>query len=164
MKIALATDHAGVDALKNLQAFLTAQGHECVNFGPTSLDLTDDYPDSIRPAAEAVAKGGCDMGIIMGGSGQGEAIVANRVPGARAAVYYGPATTMGAIDAEGTHAQDQYEIIRLSRQHNDANILSLAIRFLSRADIEAAVTLWLATPFSGVERHQRRINKIDGKA
>lgn len=164
MKIALSTDHAGLDALKALESFLTSQGHECVNFGPKEFDADDDYPDFIRPAAEAVASGQCEMGVIMGGSGQGEAMVANRVKGARAAVYYGPANTVGAIDASGTHAQDQYEIIRLSRQHNNANMLSLAARFLSQTDIQNAVTLWLNTPFEGVERHQRRINKIDGAA
>ena len=164
MKIALSTDHAGLDALKALEIFLVAQGHECVNFGPEAFDAEDDYPDFIRPAAEAVAGGQCEMGIIMGGSGQGEAMVANRVKGVRAAVYYGPAMTTGAIDASGTHAQDQYEILRLSRQHNNANMLSVAARFVALPDIQNAVSLWLATPFEGVERHQRRINKIDGAA
>jgi ribose 5-phosphate isomerase B len=161
MKIALTTDHAGFEATKRLETFLTAQGHECVNFGPAEFDPADDYPDFIFPAARAIAAGECELGIIMGGSGQGEAMVANRVKGIRAAVYYGPVTTMGVIDAEGTHAEDQFEIIRLSKEHNNANVLSLAARFLNQADTQAAVTLWLATPFSGIERHRRRIAKID---
>lgn len=163
MKIALSTDHAGLSLLKNLEAYLVSQGHECVNFGPQTFDEADDYPDFIRPAAEAVASGKCHMGVIMGGSGQGEAMVANRIMGVRAALYYGPTPTVAAIDAEGTQAEDQFEIIRLSRQHNNANVLSLAARFLNQSEINKAVDLWLATPFSGIERHQRRINKIDGR-
>ncbi len=161
MKIALSTDHAGFEQLKQLKAFLESAGHECLDFGPKAFEPEDDYPDLIFPAAKAVASGEAEMGVIMGGSGQGEAITANRVKGVRCAVYYGPTQTKGAIDAEGTAAADDYEIIRLSRQHNNANMLSLAARFLSQSDIEQAVTLWLATPFEGVERHERRIQKID---
>ncbi|MEO8784843.1 MAG: RpiB/LacA/LacB family sugar-phosphate isomerase [Candidatus Saccharimonadales bacterium] len=162
MRIALTTDHAGFEQLKKLQQFLESKGHQCANFGPAVLDSTDDYPDLIAPAAKAVADGQCQMGIIMGGSGQGEAMVANRFKGVRAAVYYGPATAQGAVDADGTAAdEDGLDILRLSRQHNDANVLSLAARFLTEAQIEAAVQLWLATPFSGQERHQRRIKKLD---
>lgn len=164
MKIALTTDHAGFNQLKDLQTFLENQGHHCTNFGPTAFHETDDYPDFIFPAAKAVASGQCDMAIIMGGSGQGEAIAANRIKGARAAVYYGGAMAQAAIDAEGNQASDEFEILRLSRQHNNANVLSLAARFLSQADIEKAVTIWLATPFSGVERHERRIKMLDGQA
>lgn len=161
MKIALATDHAGFEALKSLQVFLASQGHDCVNFGPEAYDSSDDYPDFIHPAAMAVAKGECEMGIVMGSSGQGEAMAANRISGIRAAVYYGPTTMMGAVDIEGNHAEDQFEILRLSRQHNDANILSLGARFLSKDDMLAAVNLWLKTEFSSDERHKRRIKKID---
>ncbi len=161
MKIALSTDHAGFEQLKQLKAFLESKGHECLDFGPKTFEPEDDYPDLIFPAARAVANGEAEMGVIMGGSGQGEAITANRVKGVRCAVYYGPTASTGAIDAQGTAAADDYEIIRLSRQHNNANMLSLAARFLSQSDIEQAVTLWIATPFEGVERHQRRIQKID---
>lgn len=161
MKIALSTDHAGFDYLHKLKEFLTAAGHECVDFGPQSLDPDDDYPDFIYPAAKAVADGSCDVGVIYGGSGQGEAIVANRVPGVRCAVYYGPAEAVGAIDANGAGAQDDYEILRLSRQHNDANMLSLGARFLEWPEVEKAVTIWLGTPFSDADRHSRRIRKID---
>lgn len=161
MKIVLTTDHTGIDQLKKLETYLVSQGHECKNYGPAELNIDDDYPDLIFPAAQALSNGDFDCGIIMGGSGQGEAIVANRVKGVRCALYYGPAPIPSAIDAEGHSAQDAFEILRLSKQHNNANMLSLAARFLSQSDIEQAVTIWLNTPFSQVERHSRRIKKID---
>ncbi len=161
MKIALTTDHAGFEQLKVLQTFLEGQGHECVNYGPTSFVADDDYPDLILPAATAVASGECEKAIIMGGSGQGEAMTANRINAVRAAVYYGPATAQVAVDADGGRASDEFEILRLSRQHNDANVLSLAARFLNQSQIEQAVTIWLETPFSNEDRHSRRIKKLD---
>lgn len=161
MKIALSTDHAGFELLKRLEEFLITQGHECVNFGPKTFVTDDDYPDFIFPAADAVAAGECERGIIMGGSGQGEAMTANRVTGVRCALYYGAVSATGAIDADGGVAQDGHEIVRLSRQHNNANVLSLAARFLSWEDIEKAVTIWLETPFSNIERHARRVAKLD---
>ena len=161
MKIALSTDHAGFDQLKLLEKFLTSNGYGCVNYGPTGFDAEDDYPDFIFPAAEAVARGECDCGIIMGGSGQGEAMSANRVKGVRCAVYYGPAKAAEAVDAEGHTSDDEYEILKLSKQHNNANMLSLAARFVSQSEIEKAVTIWLNEPFSGAERHSRRIGKLD---
>ncbi len=161
MKIALSTDHAGFEPLQRLQVFLETQGHECVNYGPTQYVPEDDYPDFIKPAAEAVADGTCQFGIIFGGSGEGEAIAANRVKGVRCGVYYGPAIPIGVIDADGHKASDEYEILRLSRQHNDANMLSLAGRFLTSEAAEQAVTVWLDTPFSDLERHTRRIAKLD---
>jgi ribose 5-phosphate isomerase B len=161
MKLALTTDHAGFERLKTLITGLESQGHECVNYGPTSFVQDDDYPDFIAPAARAVASGDCQVGIIMGGSGQGEAMVANRFKGVRAAVYYGPAKAVEAISAEGQVAADDFEILRLSRQHNNANILSLGARFLTPEQAQKAVELWLATPFSGQERHARRIKKLD---
>ena len=164
MKIALSTDHAGFEKLKQLKEFLSSAGHECVNYGPTSYDSDDDYPDFIRPAAEAVAKGECELGIIFGGSGQGEAMTANRVKGVRCAVYYGTAKAVEDVDVSGHSASDEYEILRLSRQHNDANMLSLAGRFLNNESIELAVSIWLNTPFTKEERHSRRIAKIDGAA
>ena len=162
MRVALSTDHAGFEKLKQLKEFLSSAGHECVNYGPTSFDADDDYPDFIRPAAEAVATGECEVGIIFGGSGQGEAMTANRVKGVRCAVYYGPAKAAEAVDVGGSSATDDYEIIRLSRQHNNANMLSLAGRFLDNEAIELAVSIWLNTEITDVERHLRRIKKIDG--
>lgn len=161
MKIALSTDHAGFQQLKVLKEFLADSGHDCVNFGPTEYHPDDDYPDFIRPAAEAVGNGQCEVGIILGGSGQGEAMTANRVSGVRCAVYYGPAHAVSALDVSGHTAADEYEELRLTRQHNDANMLSLAGRFLDNEALELAVSIWLNTPFSGDERHTRRIAKID---
>ncbi|HEX5797318.1 MAG TPA: RpiB/LacA/LacB family sugar-phosphate isomerase [Candidatus Saccharimonadales bacterium] len=161
MKIALSTDHAGFDQLKLLEKFLSEQGHQCVNFGPEKFDAEDDYPDFIFPAAEAVTNGECEVGIIMGGSGQGEAMAANRVKGVRCMVYYGPAQAAQAIDAEGKQSADEYEILRLSRAHNNANMISIAARFVSQSEIEKAVTIWLEEQFSGAERHERRIKKLD---
>lgn len=161
MKLALATDHAGFELLRQLEAFLVQNGHECKDFGPQSLQPSDDYPDFIFPAARAVASGECEAGIILGGSGQGEAMAANRIKGARCAVYYGSAQAAAAIDAAGNPAADQYEILRLTRQHNDSNMLSLAARFLDVDEAKQAVTVWLGARFSGDERHKRRIAKLD---
>lgn len=164
MNIALATDHAGFEQLKQLQEYLEDLGHECHNFGPKNLSPGDDYPDFIRPAAGAVATGKCEKGVILGGSGQGEAITANRLAGVRCAVFYGPVVPRGIVDAEGHVSHNPYEIIKLSRQHDDTNMLSLAARFVSLEDMKQTVKLWLDTPFSGEERHLRRIQKIDGIA
>ena len=164
MKLAITTDHAGFEALRELKTYLESLGHECVEFGPTKFDAEDDYPDFIVPAAQAVASGECERGIIMGGSGQGEAIAANRVKDVRAALFYGPAIAKTAIDAKGTMSDDPYEIVKLSRQHNDANVLSLSGRFLTLEQMQIAIKIWLETPFTGEERHARRIAKLDAKS
>lgn len=145
MRIFIGTDHAGFEMKEVLLPFLRELGHEVEDLGAHTFEALDDYPDFIRPVAEAVAQNPESRGIILGGSGQGEAMCANRVKGARAAVYYG-----GALD-----------IVVLSREHNDANILSLGARFVETDEAKEAVRLWLQTPFSGEEKHQRRINKID---
>jgi ribose 5-phosphate isomerase B len=148
MKIHLASDHAGFELKEKLKSFLAELGHEVEDHGPATFDANDDYPDFIRPATAAVAKSnGTERAIILGGSGQGEAMVANRLPGIRAAVYYG--------GARGS------EIVKLSREHNDANILSIGARFVSADEAQAAVKLWLDTSFNNEERHARRIAKID---
>lgn len=161
MKLALSTDHAGFTQLQKLNSYLQSQGHECHNYGPASFDPDDDYPDFIKPAAQAVANGECQMGIIMGGSGQGEAMAANRIKGVRCAVYYGPAVASGIIDAQGHQNQDPYEILRLSREHNDANMLSIASRFVSDTEIEKVASLWLSIVYPAVANHARRIQKLD---
>lgn len=163
MKIALATDHAGYDQLQEIKKWLESHGHECHDFGPSGLNPDDDYPDFIMPAARAVADGGFERGIIFGGSGQGEAMAANRIKGVRCAVFYGPAVARSVIDNEGHNSRDPYDMIRLSRQHNNANVLSLAARFVSLEDMKTVIRLWLETPFSGDERHTRRITKLDGE-
>jgi ribose 5-phosphate isomerase B len=161
MKIALATDHTGYEQLKLLQEFLQQLGHQCHDYGPKSLSPDDDYPDFILPAAKAVAEGECDKGIIIGGSGQGEAMAANKVKGVRCALFYGPAVPRKVIDASGRTSHNPYEIIKLSREHNDANMLSLAARFVTVEDMKHVIKLWLETDFSGAQRHQRRINKLN---
>lgn len=161
MKIAITTDHAGFEALKELKTYLESLGHECMDYGPTVFDAEDDYPEFMFPAARAVAAGECERGVIMGGSGQGEAMAANRIAGVRAALFYGPVTAKAAVDADGTLSDDPYEIVKLSRQHNDANVLSLSGRFLTLDEMKTALKLWLETPFNGAERHARRIRKLD---
>lgn len=161
MTIALASDHAGFEQLTELSDYLESLGHEVENFGPKRLAKEDDYPDFIVPAAMAVSRGECQRGIIMGGSGQGEAMAANKIKGVRCAVFYGPSVAKKVVDATGRQSHDPYEIIRLSRQHNDANMLSLAARFVTLADMKQAIKLWLDTDFSNEARHQRRIDKID---
>ena len=144
MNIYLASDHAGFALKEEIKRYLTARGLQVKDLGPVSFDLEDDYPDYVFPLAKNVAAVSASMGIAVGGSGQGEAIVANKVKGIRAAVYYG-----GSLD-----------IVRLSRQHNDANVLCLGARFITQEEAIDAVTLWLETDFEG-GRHERRIKKID---
>ncbi|HET8575097.1 MAG TPA: RpiB/LacA/LacB family sugar-phosphate isomerase [Candidatus Paceibacterota bacterium] len=148
MKIFIATDHAGFEMKEELVSFLRASGHETEDCGAYEYHETDDYPDFISQAAKKVSENSSDKnirGIILGGSGEGEAMVANRFPHVRATAYYG-----GSL-----------EIVKLSREHNDANILSLGARFLSADEAKEAVSLWLETDFSDEERHVRRIEKID---
>lgn len=161
MKIALASDHTGYEQLKDLQMFLEDLGHECHNYGPPTLNLSDDYPDFIFKAAQSVSDGMADFGVVLGGSGQGEAIAANRLKGVRCAVFYGPAVVGRIIDANGRVSSSPYEIVRLSREHNNANMLSIAARFVSLVDMKQVVKLWLDTPFSDEPRHVRRIDKLD---
>jgi len=161
MRIAVSTDHAGYEALKQLKQYISELGHEVVDFGPSEYNQADDYPDFMFPAARAVASRDCDKGVILGGSGQGEAMAANRIKGVRCAVFYGPVTSKTAIDANGTTSDDPYEIVKLSRSHNDANMLSLSGRFLNADEMKHAVELWLSTPFSNEDRHLRRIKKLD---
>jgi ribose 5-phosphate isomerase B len=161
MTIALASDHAGFEQLKELQVYLESLGYTCQNYGPKKLDPADDYPDFIVPAAKAVTSGQSKYGVVLGGSGQGEAMAANRIKGVRCAVYYGPAVARRPVDAEGHTNRDPHEIIRLERQHNNANMLSLATRFVSLEEMKQVIKLWLETAFSNDERHTRRIKKLD---
>ncbi len=144
MKIHLATDHAGFEHKEYLKAHLLEKGYEVVDHGPTKLDENDDYPDFITPCAKAISISLEDKAVIFGGSGEGEAMCANRIKGVRAVVYYG-----GSKD-----------ILIFSRDHNDANILSIGARFITAEEVGPAVDLWLETPFSGNERHIRRLSKF----
>lgn len=160
MKIALSTDHAGLERIKQLKDHLESSGHECVDYGPQSFDPDDDYPDFIRPAAEAVAGGECEVGVIMGGSGQGEAMCANRVSGIRCTLFYGSVLPVQSVDISGRTSEDPFEMVRISRQHNHANMLSLAARFVSIDDMKKAVDAWLETSWNDAERHGRRVKKL----
>lgn len=142
MKIALASDHAGFEYKEAIREWLMAHGHEVKDFG-TSTNAPVDYPDFIRPAAEAVARGDCERGIVLGGSGNGEAIVANKVRGVRCGLCWNE------------------ESARLNRQHNDANVLSLGQRMIPRDLALRIVEIWLTTAFEG-GRHLARIRKIEG--
>ena len=162
MKIYIGADHTGFELKKELKTYLAGLGlgYEVLDKGPFAYDADDDYPDFIRPVAEAVAKDDTSFGVILGGSGQGEAMCANRVAGARAAVFYSEALPQAPIDIKGEKSEDPYEIIKLARVHNNANILSLSIRFLSFDQIKFAIELFIKTPFTGEERHARRIKKL----
>jgi ribose 5-phosphate isomerase B len=146
MKIFIGADHAGFELKEYLVDFLKNEGHDVVDKGAYGLNESDDYPDFIVPVAKEVAQDPDHRrGIILGGSGQGEAIAANRFKGVRATVYYG-----GNLD-----------IIKLGRQHNNSNVLSFGARFVTHDEAEKSVLLWLGTTFFGEERHTRRLKKID---
>ncbi len=146
MRILIGSDHAGFELKNALAAQLSSVGHYVVDVGPYEYDSEDDYPEYVASVAEQVGSSlGEDRGIVIGGSGQGEAMAANRFDEVRAAVYYG-----GNLD-----------IVRLSREHNDSNVLSLGARFLTAEEAWEAVVLWLATRFSEDERHERRNEELD---
>ncbi len=152
-KIYIGADHAGFELKKELSDFLTEQGHEVEDKGAFELDPKDDYPDFIIPVAQAVVDDSGSKGVVIGGSGQGEAIAANRIKGVRAVVFNG--------QYEPHDGRDIPDEIILSREHNDANVLSLGARFLSIDDAKRATNKWLVTEFSADERHVRRLQKID---
>lgn len=141
MRIAIASDHAGFEYKREIASLLRGLGHEVRDFGTDSSESVD-YPKFIRPAAEAVARGDADRGIVLGGSGNGEAIVANKVRGVRCALCW------------------NVESARLSRGHNDANVLSLGQRLIAIETALEIVRVWLETPFEG-GRHARRIAQIE---
>jgi ribose 5-phosphate isomerase B len=155
MKIILASDHAGFARKNELLEYLKQEEFDVEDLGAHVLEPDDDYPRYMAPAAMRVVKDPENTrAIIFGMSGEGEAMVVNRFPGVRATVWYG-GTGMGG---SGTAATD---IIRLSREHNDANVLSIGAHFVSKDEMIAAVRLWISTPFSGEARHKRRIEQID---
>ncbi len=142
-KVFFAADHAGFPLKEELVPYVRNLGYEVEDMGAHALDALDDYPDFITPCATRIAETPESFGIVIGGSGQGEAMAANRISGARAAVFYG-----GSL-----------ELVRLTREHNDANILSLGARFVTLEQAKEAVALFLETSFSGDARHVRRIQK-----
>ena len=141
--IVLATDHAGFELKEHVKKILIKKGYDIKDFGALEYDGLDDYPDFILPAAKYISEHKL-IGIIFGGSGQGEAMAANRINGIRAAVFYnGPD-----------------EIVELSRLHNNANILSIGARFVNNQEVEKVIELWLSTDFEE-GRHEKRIKKLD---
>ena len=152
MKVLFATDHAGFELKEKLVPFVKELGYDVEDLGAFEYDENDDYPDFISKVAGHVSNNPENTnGIILGGSGQGEAIVANRYPNVRAVVFNG--------QCEAPSLKVPNEIV-ISREHNDANILSLGARFLNEETAKKAVETWLKTEFTKEERHVRRIAKI----
>jgi ribose 5-phosphate isomerase B len=139
MRVHIGGDHAAYDLLGELVAFLHEQGHEVTNHGPRAYDADDDYPVFVLRTAQAVAADPGSLGVVLGGSGNGEQIAANKVKGIRAALCY------------------DEELARLARQHNDAQVISIGARMTAVEEAKAMVSTFIATPFSGGERHERRI-------
>lgn len=160
MKIYLATDHAGYTVKEAVKAFLLGENYEVEDCGAVSFDPHDNYPDFIAKAAEKISHNPFDFAIIFGGNGQGEAMVANKFPNVRAAVFYGTKEAVAAVDVSGTKSTDPFEIIRLTREHTNANVLSIGARFVEDEDAIEAVKLFLHTPFPALERHAKRLAKI----
>jgi ribose 5-phosphate isomerase B len=144
MKIYIGGDHAGFFLKEKLKKYSEKSGYEVEDTGPYQYNPDDDYPDFVIPLAKKVARDKNSRGIIIAGSGQGEIIAANKSKGIRAVVYYG----------------GNENIIRLSRQHNNSNILSLGARFVNEKEAERAIDVWLKTKFDG-GRHLRRLKKIE---
>ena len=145
MKIYLGTDHAGFELKEKIKAYLKAEDYDVQDQGAFAPDRADDYPDYIKVVAKLVAADPASRGFIFGGSGQGEAICANRYKGVRATVYSG-----GSL-----------ELVKLAREHNNANVLSLGARFIAFEEAKQVIDLWLKTEFSGEDRHIRRNVKLD---
>lgn len=146
MKIYFASDHAGLEMKNKLTEFVRELGHEIIDLGPSKYDPDDDYPIYISRAAEMVSENPTTArAIVLGKTGQGEDTVAEKFPGVRSADFYG-----GPLD-----------IVRLSREDNDSNVLALGAGFISESQAKEAVKLWLETPFSEEERHQRRLKEIE---
>ncbi|TBN57096.1 ribose-5-phosphate isomerase [Glaciihabitans arcticus] len=146
MRIHIATDHAGLEFSQDLQAHLTAQGHQVIDHGPSSYDPLDDYPSFCINAASATVRdqeaGVEALGLVFGGSGNGEQIAANKVTGARAALVWNVSTA------------------ELARDHNNANVISIGARQHSVDEVKLFVDTFISTPFTGEERHVRRIAQL----
>ncbi len=153
MKIFIGTDHAGYVLKEELVKALKAQGHEVVDFGAFEYKEDDDYPDFVIPVGREVSKDPENTrGIVLGATGEGEAITANKFPHVRAVVYYGKSHSV---------VDDEADVLIRSREHNNANVLSLGARYFTEEEMLNAVNLWLETPYSHDERHVRRLEKIE---
>jgi ribose 5-phosphate isomerase B len=142
MRLHIGSDHAGLELKNELLAYLVNNGHDVTDHGPYEYDALDDYPDFCIPAAQAVAKDATSLGIVIGGSGNGEQISANKVKGVRAVLAW------------------NIETAKLGKEHNNANVISVGGRLHSIEDCQSFIDAFLATPFSGDERHIRRINQM----
>ncbi len=142
MRIHIGSDHAGLTFKNELIEHLVANGHDVTDHGPYQYDALDDYPDFCIPTAQAVAKDSTSLGIVLGGSGNGEQIAANKVKGVRAALVW------------------SVETAKLAREHNNANVISVGERMHDSALVKQLIDTFIATPFPGDERHARRIGKI----
>ena len=146
MKLFIASDHAGFEMKKDLAGYLRNDlGYDVTDLGPHELDPEDDYPDTLKPLVKAILEDKEARGIALGGGGHGEAMYPNRFKGIRAATFNG----------------GSFEVVKLSREHNDANILALGARLIDGETAKKAVKIWLETPFTGEERHVRRLKKLD---
>lgn len=145
MKIFIGGDHAGFELKEKIIKYLTEQNYSIEDMGAFNLNQNDDYPDFIIPVAKAVSLNKNSFGIVLGGSGQGEQIAANKIDGVRAIEYYG----------------GNLEIVKLGREHNNANVLSLGARFINEQEVMEAIKVFLNTKFSKEERHGRRLEEIN---
>jgi ribose 5-phosphate isomerase B len=146
-KIYLSGDHAGFEIKEKIKPWLIKKGFKIEDIGPFNSNPEDDYPDYVIPMAKLVAKNPNNRGIIIAGSGQGEVIAANRIKNIRTALYYG--------------SSPPEQILKLSRKHNNSNVLSLGAFFMDENLIKKAITVWIQTPFSNETRHKRRLKKIE---
>jgi ribose 5-phosphate isomerase B len=153
MKIFIGTDHAGYVLKEELVVALKAAGHEVVDKGAFSYNEGDDYPDFVIPVAQEVSKDSDNSrGIILGATGEGEAIAANKFPHVRAVVYYGKSHSV---------VDDEADVLIRSREHNNSNVLSLGARYFTGEEVASVVKTWLETKYSNDERHVRRLAKIE---
>ena len=160
MKVYLGTDHAGFELKEKIKLFLQQGGFDVEDCGAAVFEANDDYPDFVSKAANKVRNNPGSLGIVLGGTGQGEAMVANKIRGIRCALFYAPAVPHGTTDVNGTTSQDPYEMLRVTRRHNDSNMLALSGRFLQEEEAKQAVKIFLDSRFSSEPRHVRRIEKI----
>lgn len=158
----LAADHAGFQMKELIQDKLAEHGLKLFDLGAHEYTPDDDYTDAVKPVAEKISTDHHARALVFCGSGQGEGIALNRTKGVRAAVFYGPRSAVAPLEIENTSPSvDGYDPVRLARAHNDANVLALGARFMTEEEALRACLLFLGTPFSGSDRHARRVKKID---
>jgi len=160
MQIYFASDHAGYELKNALVEYARSLGNEVEDCGPDTFDANDDYPELIARAARKLSAdalaGRESRVVVIGASGQGEAMVANRMKGVRCALYYGPAP-----GTQKDMSGKEFDILASTREHNNANALSLGARFITVDEAKEVVKKWLETAFTGGERHARRVKQID---